>query len=67
MRFSLDKCGICVNEVESSVLPKKRGDPGPVRRFLNKAAVSNVWFLSLSPDLIGRVRLCRSLRLPLSW
>ncbi len=37
--FSLDECGICVYEVQSSVLPKKKGGPGPLRRFLNKLGV----------------------------
>lgn len=37
--FSLDECGICVNEVESSVLPKKAGGPGSLRRLFNQALV----------------------------
>lgn len=40
--FSLDECGICVNEVESSILPKKKGGPGTLRRLLNQLGVSSV-------------------------
>eukprot|EP00752_Nemacystus_decipiens_P003644 g3358.t1 len=37
--FSLDECGICVNEVESCVLPKKKGGPGTLRRLLNQLTI----------------------------
>ena len=37
--FSLDDCGICVNEVQSSVLPKRNDGPGPIRRLFNRAMV----------------------------
>lgn len=40
--FSLDVCGICVNEVESAVLPKKKGGPGTLRRLLNQLTVSGL-------------------------
>ncbi|CAN0051001.1 unnamed protein product [Pylaiella littoralis] len=42
--FSLDECGICVNEVQSSVLPKKKGGPGPLRRLLNQAGIAAMVF-----------------------
>ncbi|CAN0215799.1 unnamed protein product [Ectocarpus sp. 6 AP-2014] len=42
--FSLDECGICVNEVESSVLPKKAGGPGSLRRLLNQALIVSIVF-----------------------
>eukprot|EP00903_Cladosiphon_okamuranus_P011185 g10554.t1 len=42
--FSLDECGICVNEVESALLPKKPGGPGTWRRLLNQLTIVVVVF-----------------------
>ncbi|CAM9200221.1 unnamed protein product, partial [Hapterophycus canaliculatus] len=42
--FSLDECGICINEAQSSVLPKKKSGPGPLRRLLNQAAIAGMVF-----------------------
>ncbi|CAM9918385.1 unnamed protein product [Ascophyllum nodosum] len=39
IRFTLDDCGICVTEVESSVVPKKKGGHGPMRRCFNVVMV----------------------------